>query len=263
MKSIHLVLCAALLGPVATAAVSLTSYELSGGYGVVSMIPGTNVTHYVVFGDEQSNAASVPAYAYSSGSNPISLTVSADRDLIYSDYPSGSITYSDSAGFQGAGSSAGEVVKNVLPLSTGYGGVGAKNATVSLEAVASDFRFELMMHNYYAAADMEVRVGGELVGQFTGVMKSTGSRNYDYLYALSFSNLTVGQEIEVSFVNLQNLGSDWSNLGFFSASINLETPAQFEAGNIVSPPNAVVPEPSAAALLSLVGMTGFLRRRRA
>lgn len=260
MNKIQSLLVATLIGQAGAATVSLTSYELNG-YGDVEMNPGINVTHYVVFGDEENNATSSPAYAYSSGSNPINLTVAADRELIYSDYSSGKIDFTDSAGFQATGSNEGKSVKNVLPLSTGYGGSGASTATVSFEAPVTDFEFELLLHNFYAAADMSVTVGGQTIALYETAMSSTGSRNADYLFSFAFSNLNAGDEIAVTFDNLQNLGSDWSNIAFFSASINLDTPTQFEEGTITTEPNSV-PEPGVSTLASLLVLAGLLKRRR-
>lgn len=262
IKQLQGLLFAALIGHASAATVSLTSYELNTGYGNVDLNPGTNVTHYVVFGDEQNNASSLPAYAYSSGSNPIASIVAADRSLIYSDYTAGSIGFTGSAGFVASGSTAGKVLKNVLPLSTGYGGSGATNATVSFEAPAADFEFGLMVHNYYAAADMAVSLEGQTLASYETAMSSTGNRDADYLFSFDFSGLTVGEQVEIRFDNLRNLGSAWSNIGFFSATINLETPTQFENGDVTTPPNSV-PEPSALILAALSGLGLLLRRRRA
>lgn len=262
---------AALATPLAAASVSLTSYQLAGGYGQVNLNPGVNVSHYVIFGDEQNNPSSAPAYAYSGVNNPISMTVGTDREMVYSNYESGVISFTDSVGHVPNGTTGNGIpadgqtkfIKTVVPLSTAYGGVGASYASVGLSVPATDFKFELLMHNFHAEADMQVRIGGTLVAEYAKSIKALGdSRNTDYLYSLSFSGMTVGSDVEVSFVNLVNTGSTWSNIGFFAASVNLDIPSQFEEGTVSQPKNEVVPEPSVAILTSVLGIAGLLRRRR-
>jgi hypothetical protein len=85
------------------------------------------------------------------------------------------------------------------------------------------------------------------------------ARDTDFFYDFNFSGMTAGDELEFKFVNLQNLGSDWANIGFLSASLNYDAPESITS-QLTSMPN-VVPEPASIMMIGFgAGLLGLIRR---
>jgi len=85
------------------------------------------------------------------------------------------------------------------------------------------------------------------------------ARDTDFFYDFNFSGMTAGDELEFKFVNLQNLGSDWANIGFLSASLNYTAPESITS-QLTSMPN-VIPEPASIMMIGLGGalIAGYRR----
>lgn len=74
--------------------------------------------------------------------------------------------------------------------------------------------------------------------------------------------MTTGDTLEFKFINMQDLGSQWANIGFLSASLNYVAPESITS-QLTSMPN-VVPEPASALLIGAGGLliVGYRRMRK-
>lgn len=138
-------------------------------------------------------------------------------------------------------------------------------ASISIANPSDAFQFSFFVHDYYAAVDLQVLLNGSLLGTYADVMSSSynqgggEARDTDFFYDFNFSGMTAGDELEFKFVNLQNLGSDWANIGFLSASLNYTAPESITS-QLTSMPN-VIPEPASIMMIGLGGalIAGYRR----
>ena len=153
-------------------------------------------------------------------------------------------------------------------LNNGWGAATNTYAAISMTSPADTYHAAFFVHNYYTSADLEVRKNGTLIGAYDNIMSSSytagggEARNTDFYYDLSLQNLTAGDVFQFKFTDLQNLGSDWSNIAFMSASVDFTPPTSI-SNNLVTLTASPVPEPASVALIMLGGLGLLARRRRA
>jgi hypothetical protein len=240
--------------------VTTTVRSSDSGLGDVDFNPGINVSQFVIYGNGT-------PYAYSPGAT-LSTTVSGDGTPVNAGgYTPTYFTWAGGASGTTAGTSGSTYNVNDLggvePLSTaGYGQAQAwTTASISLTAPASSFTMDFFVHDYYADANLTVTLNGETIGQYDNIMRSSGSRNTDFLYDQQVSGVTTGDTLEFTFDGLQNLGSSWANIDIFAASVDLILPTDISDLTATDLGNNV-PEPSTLALVGFGGLGLLLFRRR-
>ena len=242
------------LAPAAT--VLCSAWRFDSGYGDVTITPGVNATEYVIFGN---SAATVIAYSPDTTITK-GITTSGGGLVSGGAYESGILHWSGSDIAPTAGSTLDLNMGNVAPLSTGYGTSPTTSAAVGvLSAPASNFTMDLVVHDYYASADLEVSQGGSTVGLFTNIMSSSGTRSCDFFFHLEFTGMQAGAPVDLQLNNFQNQGSDWSNVAIHAAILNYTAPETFGEPTVTLA--NTVPEPS-SLVLAFGSIALLIHRRR-
>ena len=266
-------LCAGLLltlGVINLHAAVLVSGSAVGsdsGFGAINYSPGDNVDEFIIYGRANGSAP----YIRSDGVHYINPGVSGDGQTVDNNYYEA--TYYTWDG--GTPTASGTwYTESAQPLAGGYGVTPYTWASISLQAPSDSFDFSFFAHDYYAAVDLEVWVDGVRYGYYDNVMSSSylpgggEGRNTDYYYQFSLSGVTVGNEVEFRFANLENLGSGWANIAFMSAGLNYTAPegiqnTLFNMENMDEGggPGAAVPEPSTLTLFGFAALALRYGRR--
>ncbi|MCC7300135.1 MAG: hypothetical protein IT583_03550 [Verrucomicrobia bacterium] len=251
-------LCLPVASSLASTITSASATGSSSGFGTVSYNVGTNVSEFILFGKTSAAAE----YITSTGALHIAKAVNGDGTTGYNN------TY-DATKYSWTGGTPTLSGTHNIEAAQWIGSASADPytwASILITNPAEAFQFSFFAHDYYAAVDLQVLLNGSLLGSYTNVMSSSylpgGSgeaRNTDYFYDFSFTGMTAGDTLEFKFVNLQNLGSDWANIAFLSASLNYDAPENITS-NLKSMPSAV-PEPASALMIALGGVliTGYRR----
>ena len=263
-----------ILTAILTAGVMLAASEVKAGYitsanvigsdigfGQIQYQTGNNVNDFVLFG----RASAGDPYLASPGSNPILKGIQGDG-VTHDNNDYTATTYSWTGGTP---TPAGTwTTESAQFLSSGF-----TWASMTITSPASSYEAAFIVHNYYMQSDLQVYDNNSLIATYNNVMSSsylTGGgegRNTDYFYDFNLNGLTTGDALTFKFTNLQNLGSQWANIGIMSASVNYVVPDSIKnnfltlngSGNV-----AAVPEPSAFALSGIGGLVlvGFTWRKK-
>jgi hypothetical protein len=256
-KRLGVIILAALSLPfMSSLAASITSASATGsasGFGIINYNVGTNVSEFVLFGRASSSAS------YITSTGTLNIVKGVAGDGVTGDNNTYEATkYSWTGGTPTLSGTHNTESAQWLSSYTW--------ASISATAPTENFQFSFFVHDYYAAVDLEVILNGSLMGTYENVMSSSylpgGSgeaRDTDYFYDFNFAGMTTGDTLEFKFVNLQNLGSGWANIGFLSASLNYDAPESITS-QLTSMPN-VVPEPASIMMIGLGGalIAGYRR----
>jgi|GEM_PF-2540569 hypothetical protein len=243
----------------------ITSANVVGsdtGFGEIQYNPGGNVSEFVLYG----RASSGDPYITSAGASHIGQSIQGDGTTV--DNNNYTATYYSWTG--GSPTASGTWTTESCQPTTAFNGWGVSgytSASINITSPSSAYEAAFFVHNYYTQSDLQVLRNGNLITTYANVMSSSylpgggEARNTDYFYDFNLSGLTAGDVMTFKFTNLQNLGSDWANIGFLSASVNYDAPQSItdnfipltEAGG--GGPSAI-PEPGIPALL-LIGALGY------
>lgn len=250
-------LCLPVVSGLAAAITSASATGSSSGFGTIQYDVGTNVNEFMLYG----RTSSSDGYITSAGTLHIVQGVSGDGI-------SGNNNSYDATKYSWTGGAPISSGNSNIESAQWIGAASANPytwASISVTNPSDAFQFSFFVHDYYAAVDLQVLLNGSLLGTYADVMSSSynqgggEARDTDFFYNFNFSGMTAGDELEFKFVNLQNLGSDWANIGFLSASLNYDAPTSITS-QLTSMPN-VVPEPATALILALGGGLIVLYRR--
>lgn len=232
----------------------------SSGFGNISYNPGTNVSEFIIYGKASAGAS----YITSTTSTHIDKAITGDGTAIGYNQTYLATTFSWTDGTP-TSSGSNYTTESFQGVGSAWGSGLFTTAGISITCPTADFTFSFVVHDYYVATDLEVRLDNALVGSYADVMRSSYNigggeeRDTDYYYEFNVTGATAGQSMEFKFTNMTNLGSGWANIAFLSAGLNYETPTTITQ-NYNTMPN-VVPEPR-AALIGGLGLLSLLRRRR-
>ena len=254
-KFYTIVLIAICLPVVSSMAAAITSASATGsssGFGTISYNPGTNVSEFVLYGRTSGTAE----YITSAGTLNIATAISGDGAN-----PGYNNSYEATKYSWTGGTPTSSGTRNI-ETAEWVGSVSATPytwASISASAPASAFNFSFFVHDFYVSTDLEILLNGSLLGSYANIMSSSylpgGSgeaRNTDYFYDFNFAGMTTGDTLEFKFVNMQDLGSQWANIGFLSASLNYVAPENITS-KLTGMPN-VVPEPASALMIGFGGL---------
>lgn len=242
----------------ATVTASVTGSDT--GFGDITYTPGTNVSEFLIYGKASAGAE----YISSTTCTHIAKAIVGDSTIGDYNQTYTATTYSWTGGTPTA-TGSGYSTEAFQAVGPAWGTPAYTHASISATCPTADFTFSFLVHDYYVSTGLEVWRNGVAMASYADVMSSGYSgggeaRNTDFFYQFDFTGMTVGDVLEFKFYNLQNTGSDWSNIAFLSSSLNYVAPASI-TDNLVNMP--AIPEPTGTLL---VGMGGLLlagvRRKR-
>jgi hypothetical protein len=260
MKCKHLSLgSAALILAINSHAQSVATEVLSSttGFGEINLIPGDNVSDFIIYGQTSPYAGTIGA--------PISTTVSGDG--VVTDLGGYAPSWINWVGANpalpgGASGNTYEVdLKSVEPIGSAYGSSVWTTASFQVTAPAPAFSVDILVHGYQASANLQIDLGGTIIDNYDNIM-SSGTGNDDFIFDEKFTGFTAGNLLTFNFYDLAGTSSN-AEIDLAAATVNLKTLPEVTPIVLTNTP---VPEPGTLALSavgSLLAWTLLRRKSRA
>jgi len=237
-------------------AAKITSAKATGsdsGFGTINYATGVNVNEFVLYGRSSSGAS----YITSTGTSYIARSIGGDGTTVNNN------VY-DATKYSWTGGSPALTgthnIESCQPVASGngWGTTPYSYASISVTSPSDAFEFSFFVHNYYTTVDLEVWLEGSRISLYENVMSSSYNqsggegRNTDFFYDFTFTGVTAGDNLEFRFVNIENLGSSWANIGFLSSSLDYDAPTSITSQLTTMPDT--IPEPASALMIAAGGL---------